>query len=282
MSSQPISVRNKFSKFTLTKKDCYEKINKIGNKGITIKNNISSILSSEFSQYKKTTLKKNNNKIKNSNDFNLKKNNNTIDKLKNNNYNTINTDLLKLFRQFDLFKKIKTSNKTAIEVSLQEKKLKSIFASSVSNSKSKGKNNQKKNFKSKPQKINIKNKNLKIKFNSNYEALNYNEKYNTINNINSSHNKNKKLNEYLQKNKPKKNFKTFNPFHIRFSKPINVFNKNKIKQSNITTYQINFSKVIPNQIHSLQNNFNKTQEIQKKKIKKIMIKNQIKKAIIIV
>ena len=92
---------------------------------------------------------------------------------------------------------------------------------------------------------------MKIKFNSNYEALNYNEKYNTINNIKSSHNKNKKLNEYLQKNKPKKNFKTFNPFHIRFSKPINVFNKNKIKQSNITTYQINFSKVIPNQIHSL-------------------------------
>ena len=263
MTSQPISQRNKSSKFTLTKKEFYENINK---KGVSIKNNIGSIFPSEFSQYKKTTIKKNN-KIQNSNHFNLTKNNNTIDKSKNNN---INTDFLKLFRQFDLFKKNKTSNKTAIEISLQEKRIKSIFASSVSNSKSKGKNNQKQNFKSKPQKYYSKKQNLKITFNSNYDTLNNNEKNNTINNINSiqksiiltNHNKNTKLNDYLQKNhKPKKNFKNFNPFHIRFAKPINAINKNKIKQSNITTYQINFSKLIPNQIHSLQNNFNKTQEI---------------------
>ena len=145
MTSQPISQRNKSSKFTLTKKEFYENINK---KGVSIKNNIGSIFPSEFSQYKKTTIKKNN-KIQNSNHFHLIKNNNTIDKSKNNN---INSDFLKLFRQFDLFKKNKTSNNTAIEVSLQEKRIKSIFASSVSNSKSKGKNNQKQNFKSKQQK----------------------------------------------------------------------------------------------------------------------------------
>ena len=285
MTSQPISLRNKSSKFTLTKKEFYENINK---RDIIIKNNIGSIFPSEFSQYKKITLKKNN-KIQNLNHFNLKKNNNTIDKSKNNN---INSDFLKLFRQFDLFKKNKTSNNTAIEVSLQEKRLKSIFTSSVSNSKSKGKNNQKQNFKSKQQKKNTKNQKLKITFNSNYDALKYNEKNNTINNISTiqkniiltSHHQNKKLNDYLQKNdKPKKNFKIFNPFHIKFAKPINSFNKNKIKQSNITTYQISFSKLIPNQIHSLQNNFNKTQEIHnnnnsKKKNKEIKDKTSNKES----
>ena len=263
MSSNPVSVRNKSSKFTLTKKEFYNNINKIGNNAITIKNNFGSNFPSEFSQYKKTTLKKNNKINKNSNRFNLKTNNNTINKSKKD-FNTLNTDFLKLFRQFDLLKKNKNSNKTAIEASLQEKKM--IYPPSVSNSKSKGKNNNKNNNKN-----NSKQKNKNLKINSNYEPLYSNEKNITIsnnntsqrNNILTSHIKNKKINSNLQKNKiPKKTFKTFNPFHIKFAKPINALNKNKIKQSNITTYQINFSKLIPNKIHSLQNNINKTQEIR--------------------
>ena len=266
MSSQPVSVRNKSSKFTLTKKEFYENITKIGNNAIVIKSNIGSYFPSEFSQYKKTSLKKNNkNKTQNSNRFSLKSNNNTIDKSKKD-FNTINTDFLKLFRQFDILKKNKTSNKTAIEASLKEKQLRSIYAPSVSNSKSKGKKNQKQNNNSKPQKQNSKNKNIKI--NSNYEPNNKNILINNINSyqrnvILTNHNKNKKINvNYPKNNKfPRKTFKTFNPFHIKFAKPINSINKNKIKQSNITTYQINFSKLIPNKIHSLQNNVNKTQEI---------------------
>ena len=42
MSSQPVSVRNKSSKFTLTKKEFYENITKIGNNAIVIKSNIGS------------------------------------------------------------------------------------------------------------------------------------------------------------------------------------------------------------------------------------------------
>ena len=122
MSSHPVSVRNKSSKFTLTKKDFYENINKIGNNAIAIKNfNIN--FPSEFSQYKKTTLKKNTkNKTQNSIRFNLKTNNNTLDKSKKE-LNTLNTDFLKLFRQFEILKKTKNSNKTAIDVSLHEKNL---------------------------------------------------------------------------------------------------------------------------------------------------------------
>ena len=270
MSSHPVSVRNKSSKFTLTKKDFYENINKIGNNAIAIKNfNIN--FPSEFSQYKKTTLKKNTkNKTQNSIRFNLKTNNNTLDKSKKE-LNTLNTDFLKLFRQFEILKKTKNSNKTAIDVSLHEKKFKSIYAPSVSNSKSKGKNtknNNNNNNNSKPKKKNSKNKNLNINNSSCYEPLNTNEKINTNNTIQkknylTSNNKKKKVN-VNQKNKkiPKKTFKTFNPFHIKFAKPINNPLKSKVKQSNITTYQINFSKLIPNRINSFQNNFNKTQEIE--------------------
>ena len=268
MSSHPVSVRNKSSKFTLTKKDFYENINKIGNNAIAIKNfNIN--FPSEFSQYKKTTLKKNTkNKTQNSIRFNLKTNNNTIDKSKKE-LNSLNTDFLKLFRQFEILKKTKNSNKTAIEVSLHEKKFKSIYAPSVSNSKSKGKNTKNNNNNSKPKKKNnSKNKNLNINNSSCYEPLNTNEKINITNtnqskNYLTSNNKKKKVN-LNKKNKriPKKTFKTFNPFHIKFAKPINNPLKTKIKQSNITTYQINFSKLIPNRINSFQSNFNKTQEIQ--------------------
>ena len=273
MTSLPISVRNKSSKFTLTKKEFYENINKIGNNAIVIKNNIGINFPSEFSQYKKQVKKNNKNKTQNSNHFSLKVNNNTIDKSKKN-FNSINTDFLKLFHQFDLLKKNKISNKTAIEVSLKEKKSKKIYAPSVSNSKSKGKSNQKNtNNKSKPVKQNLKSKNLKNNSNSRYESLHSNEKNYTISNINNlqrnnilkNYSKNKKINnDNIKKNYNilKKNFKTFNPFHIKFAKPINPLNKNKVKQSNITTYQINYSKLIPNRIHLLHNNINKTQEIQ--------------------
>ena len=268
MSSHPVSVRNKSSKFTLTKKDFYENINKIGNNAIAIKNfNIH--FPSEFSQYKKTILKKNTkNKTQNSIRFNLKANNNTIEKSKKE-LNTLNTDFLKLFRQLDILKKTKNSNKTTIEVSLYEKKFKSIYAPSVSNSKSKGKNmKNNNNNNSKPKKKISKNKNLNINNSSCYEPLNTNEKINTYDtnqrkNFLTTNNKKKKFN-VNQKNKkfPKKTFKTFNPFHIKFAKPINNPLKTKFKQSNITTYQINFSKLIPNCINSFQNNINKTQEIQ--------------------
>ena len=199
MSSLPVSVRNKSSKFTLTKKEFYDNINKMNNP-ITIKNiNDINNYQSEFSQYKKTILKKNkNNQIHNSNRFSLKNNNNTIDKSKKI-INTFNTDFLKLFREIDILKKNKFSNKTAIEASLNDKnKFKSFYFSSFSNSKSKGKNikkKQKNNFlKSKK---NSKNKNLNI--NSTYELLNTNKKNNTINNtqrnvILTSNNKNKKFN----------------------------------------------------------------------------------------
>ena len=273
MTSHPISVRNKSSKFTLTKKEFHEGINKIANNAIAIKD-MNKIINyqSEFSQYKKSTLKKNtkNNQTQNSNHIN-NKGNNTIDKSKKI-LNTLNSDFLKLFREMDLLKKNKYSNKTAID-SLQEKnKLKkSIHNQSIINSKSKEKNlsiqNKNNNFK-KPKKQNSKSKNLKI--NSIYEPIHTNEKNNTFNNtqrnvILTSNNKKKSINlnnNNIQKKKfPKKNFKTFNPFHIKFSKPINGLLKNKIKQSNITTYNINFSKLIPNKINSLQNHFNKTQDI---------------------
>ena len=52
MSSHPISVRNKSSKFTLTKKEFHEGINKIANNAIAIKNlNSINNYQSEFSQY---------------------------------------------------------------------------------------------------------------------------------------------------------------------------------------------------------------------------------------
>ena len=85
------------------------------------------------------------------------------------------------------------------------------------------------------------------------------------NKILKNYSKNKKINnDNIKKNYNilKKNFKTFNPFHIKFTKPINSLNKNKVKQSNITTYQINYSKLIPNRINIIQNNINKTQELQ--------------------
>jgi len=51
MSSHPISVRNKSSKFTLTKKEFHEGINKIANNAIAIKNlNSINNYQSEFSQ----------------------------------------------------------------------------------------------------------------------------------------------------------------------------------------------------------------------------------------
>ena len=273
MSSLPVSVRNKSSKFTLTKKEFYEDINKIGNNAIVIKNNIGINFQSEFSQYKKQVKKNNKNKTQNSNHYSLKVNNNTLDKSKKN-FKSINTDFFNLFYQFDLLKKNKTSNKTTIEVSLKEKKSKKIYVPSFSNSKSKGKSNNKKNHnKSKPFKKNSKNKNLKINSNLRYEPLHSNEKNNTISNINNlqrniilkNYSKNKKFNnDNIKKNYNilKKNFKIFNPFQIKFVKPINTINKNKVKQSNITTYQINYSKLIPNRIHLLHNNINKTQEIQ--------------------
>ena len=54
MTSHPISVRNKSSKFTLTKKEFHEGINKIANNAIAIKD-MNKIINyqSEFSQYKK-------------------------------------------------------------------------------------------------------------------------------------------------------------------------------------------------------------------------------------
>ncbi len=271
MNSHPISLRNKTSKFTLTKKEFYDNINRIGNNINT--NKIINNLQNEYVQYKKSALKKNppNNKIKSSNRFSGKLNNNTIDKSKKN-LNTFNTEFLKLFREINLLKKNKTSNKTAIEGSLQDKsKLKSIYNKSVSNSKSKGKNSTKYNKKNnikKPNNQNSKTKNLKINSDSTYEAIHTNEKNDTLNNtqrnvILTSNNKKKNFNiNNQQKNKlPKKAFKTFNPFTIKFAKPINGQLKNKMKQSNITTYNINFSKLIPNKINSLQNNINKTQEI---------------------
>ena len=273
MNSHPISVRNKNSKFTLTKKEFYNNINKIGN-NINANKIINEInnFQNEYAQYKKSVLKKNpqNNQMKSSNRFSGKLNNHTTDKSKKD-LNTFNTEFLKLFREINLLKKNKNSNKTAIETSLQEKtKLKSIYNKSISNSKSKGKsstkNNKNNNFK-KPKYQNSKSKNLKINTDSTYEPIYTNEKNDTLNNtqrnvILTSNNKNKNVNINNQpKNKlPKKTFKTFNPFTIKFAKPINSQLKNN-KQSNITTYNINFSKLIPNRINSLQNNFNKTQEI---------------------
>ena len=57
--------------------------------------------------------------------------------------------------------------------------------------------------------------------------------------------------------------KTFKPFHIKFAKPLQALKSDsKNKQSNITTYRINFSKLIPNKINLPYNNkINKTQEI---------------------
>ncbi len=271
MSSLPISVRNKSSKFTLTKKEFHEGINKIANNAIAIKdmNNINNY-QSEFSQYKKGALKKNtkNNQTHHSN-YLKNKGNNSINKSKKV-LNTLNNDFLKLFRDIDLLKKNKYSNKTAIDSIYEKNKLKqSIYNKSIINSKSKEKNlsiqNKNNHFK-KPKKQSSKSKNLKI--NSTYEPIHTNEKNNTFNNtqrnILTSNIKKKSINlnnDNLQKKHfPKKNFKTFNPFHIKFSKPINGLLKNKIKQSNITTYNINFSKIIPNKINSLQNHINKTQE----------------------
>ena len=107
MNSHPISLRNKTSKFTLTKKEFYDNINKIGNNINT--NKIINNLQNEYVQYKKSALKKNppNNKIKSSNRFSGKLNNNTIDKSKKN-LNTFNTEFLKLLREINLLKKNKT------------------------------------------------------------------------------------------------------------------------------------------------------------------------------
>ena len=271
MNSHPISVRNKSSKFTLTKKEFNDNLNKFG--GNILANKIINEINnnqSDFFHYKKAALKKNikNNPIQSSNRFGGKINNHTIDKSKKS-LNTLNTDFLKLFREMNLLKKTKNSNKTAIEVSLQEKsKLKSMYNPSVSHSKSKGKNNSKTNKNKnnnvkKPKKQNSKSKNLKI--NSNYEPLHTDEKNNILNNTqrNIIFNSNYKKKSYNKNNKlPKKTFKTFNPFTIKFAKPINGQIKNKMKQSNITTYHINFSKLIPNKINnSLHHNINKTQEI---------------------
>ena len=273
MSSHPISVRNKSSKFTLTKKEFNDNLNKFG--GNILANKIINEINnnqSDFFHFKKTVLKKNikNNHIQSSNRFRGKINNQTIDKSKKN-LNNLNTDFLKLFREMNLLKKSKNSNKTAIEISLQEKsKLKSMYNPSVSHSKSKGKNNSKTNKNNnnikKPKKQNSKSKNLKI--NSNYEPLHTDEKNNILNNtqrniIFNSNYKKKSYNINKKNNKlPKKTFKTFNPFTIKFAKPINGQIKNKMKQSNITTYHINFSKIIPNKLNnSLHHNINKTQEI---------------------
>ncbi len=271
MNSHPISVRNKSSKFTLTKKEFNDNLNKFG--GNILANKIISEINnnqSDFFHYKKTALKKNikNNPIQSSNRFGGKLNNQTIDKSKKT-LNTLNTDFLKLFREMNLLKKTKNSNKTAIEVSLNEKsKIKSMYNPSVSHSKSKGKNNSKTNKNKnnnikKPKKQNSKSKNLKI--NSNYEPIHTDEKNHILNNTqrNIIFNSNYKKKNYNKNNKlPKKTFKTFNPFTIKFAKPINGQIKNKMKQSNITTYHINFSKLIPNKINnSLHHNINKTQEI---------------------
>ena len=292
MSSHPISVRNKSSKFTLTKKEFHEGINKIANNAIAIKNlNSINNYQSEFSQYKNAALKKKtkNNQTHNSNHLN-NKGNNTINKSKKI-LNSLNDNFLKLFREIDLIKKNKYSNKTAIDSIYEKNKVKkSIYNKSIINSKSKEKNlsiqNKNINFK-KPKKQNSKTKNLKI--NSTYEAIHTNEKNNTFNstqrNILTSNNKKKSINlnnDNLQKKFPKKkNFKTFNPFHIKFSKPINGLLKNKIKQSNITTYSINFSKLMSNKINSLENQINKTQEIihnTSKTKKKKDFKKSVKKS----
>ena len=234
MSSLPISVRNKSSKFTLTKKEFHEGINKIANNAIAIKdmNNINNY-QSEFSQYKKGALKKNtkNNQTHHSN-YLKNKGNNSINKSKKV-LNTLNNDFLKLFRDIDLLKKNKYSNKTAIDSIYEKNKLKqSIYNKSIINSKSKEKNlsiqNKNNHFK-KPKKQSSKSKNLKI--NSTYEPIHTNEKNNTFNNtqrnILTSNIKKKSINlnnDNLQKKHfPKKNFKTFNPFHIKFSKPIKSF-----------------------------------------------------------
>ena len=136
MNSHPISVRNKNSKFTLTKKEFYNNINKIGN-NINANKIINEInnFQNEYAQYKKSVLKKNpqNNQMKSSNRFSGKLNNHTTDKSKKN-LNTFNTEFLKLFREINLLKKNKNSNKTAIETSLQEKtKLKSIYNKNINN-----------------------------------------------------------------------------------------------------------------------------------------------------
>ena len=109
MNSHPISVRNKNSKFTLTKKEFYNNINKIGN-NINANKIINEInnFQNEYAQYKKSVLKKNpqNNQMKSSNRFSGKLNNHTTDKSKKN-LNTFNTEFLKLFREINLMKKNK-------------------------------------------------------------------------------------------------------------------------------------------------------------------------------
>ena len=320
--SHPISVRNGSSKFTLTKKNFFEnkKKSKPIHNNLNIQNTKTNFVNfpSEFSKFLKTNPNKKNT-IKNTYSSRYSSTNKTLkSQLKNDlkNYTSFNNDFIKIFKQIDCLKDKKITNHKTFDNSINNKRnLINVYCSSLTHSKSKGRNNNnnlidfikknknmnsnkliknKSNTKSKNKNNNNSNNNNNILIRKNYIINNDNnnnhEKYFTLNNtyrtsnktnsnfknITNSNNNNNNLNNkknlftlnnnniILKKNqKSKKNFNTFKPFHIKFAKPLQALKSDsKNKQSNITTYRINFSKLIPNKINLPYNNkINKTQEI---------------------
>ena len=246
MSSHPnpFSVGTKSSKYTLSKRGLSKKHNK--NTITLLDKNIVLNYPSDFVKYKQQKpLSKKSNIICPSSTIHYskphkvtnKKGNNTLNKTTKKDFASFNSDFIQFCQQLDLIKKSAMStNRTYYNPSSERDKvtlINTIYTSSISHSK-------KKQNETKPKYSNKKKPPTNIK----------------INNTNTS-----SLKKGKQSKNSKKGFNTFNPFHIQFSKPLNVPHKNiknktTYKEPNIQHYQDNTKK-----LKQLQN---KTTDVYKK------------------
>lgn len=241
MSSHPnpFSVGTKSSKYTLTKRGISKNQNK--NTLTLLHKNIVLNYPSDFAKFKqqKPLSKKADSLCANctlrsskQNHVSKQKGDKTLNKTIKKDFTSFNTDFIRFFRQLDQIKKSAVStNRTYYDPSAERNNLnliKTIYTSSVSHSKKK-----KSNFNSK-----------------------YSNKKKIAGNIKITKSKPNK-----QSINTKKTFTSFNPFHIKFSKPLNVPHKNKnnkttTREPNIQHYQENTKK--------LKNQQNKTLDIPMK------------------
>lgn len=251
MSSRPfqVSVGTKSSKFTLIKRD----ISKAKSKNISGHpyKNIVLNYPSDFAKYKQQKPSSNQKKLEiinphSSHYSHLNSSKNKIPKKLNKtskkDFVTLNNDFLQFFKQLDIIKKSAVStNRTYYDPYSDfntTNLIRTIYASSVSNSKRK--NNKETYFK----KENNKNKpnqssSIKITVNSSLAS--------------------KKAPK--DKKNQKKTFNPFKPFHIQFSKPLNVPHKNNYNKTTKYKEPIHSKQPIEYQIKNQQN---KTQEISNK------------------
>lgn len=238
MSSHPnpFSVGTKSSKYTLTKRGISKKQNK--NTLTLLNKNFVLNYPSDFVKYKqqKPLSKKSNIICPSStihyskpNTVTNKKGNHTLNKTIKKDFASFNTDFIQFCKEIDLIKKSAVStNRTYYDLSSERNKINlinSIYTSSISHSKKK----------------------------QNETISKYSNKKNPQSNIKSMKNKPSK--------KSNKGFNSFNPFHIQFSKPLNVPNR---KRKNITTNKKPNIQLYQDNTKKLKQQQNKTMNINKR------------------